>query len=333
MKALVLVGGFGTRLRPLTLDTPKQMLPIAGRPMIEWVVGRLAGHVDEVILSLGYKPDAFLDAYPDGTIAGIRYRVAVEPEPRGTAGAVRFSADEVGLSETFLVLNGDVLTDLDLAALIDFHREHGGEATIALQPVEDPSRFGVVPTDSGGRVEAFVEKPAPGTAPTNNINAGTYVLEPSVVARIPSGREVSIERETFPALVADGALFAMAAESYWLDTGTPEQFVEANLDIVTGVRPGVSARPVTADVAAGADVEDSVIGDGCSVAANAVVKRSVLFDGCRVGAGATVIDSVLAAGVTVGDRAHLSGMTVIGSGETIDAGAELVGVRQPAPPT
>jgi mannose-1-phosphate guanylyltransferase len=331
VKALVLVGGFGTRLRPLTYSTPKQMLPIAGRPMIEWVIGRLAGRgVDEVILSLGYKPDAFLAAYPDGRIAGLPFRVAVEPEPRGTAGAIRFTADELGgLDETFLVLNGDVLTDLDVGALVDFHRSKGGEATIALQPVDDPSRFGVVPTDGTGRVEAFVEKPPPGTAPTNNINAGTYVLEPSVLDRIPAGREVSIERETFPALVDDRALYAMAADCYWLDTGTPEQFLEANLDVVTGRRAATSGSAVAGSVEPGAVVADSVVGAGSTVASGAVVERSVLFDGCVVEADATVVDSVLGVGVRVGAGASVTGMTVIGDGEIVPAGARLVGVRQP----
>lgn len=331
MKALVLVGGFGTRLRPLTFTTPKQMLPIMGRPMIEWVVGRLVGHVDEVVLSLGYKPDAFLEAYPDGEIAGLPFSVAVEPEPRGTAGAVRFSADEVGLDETFLVLNGDVLTDLDLAALIEFHRTSGGAATIALQPVDDPSRFGVVLTEADGRVEAFVEKPAPGTAPTNNINAGTYVLEPSVVSRIPAGKSVSIERETFPALVEAGELYAMAADTYWLDTGTPEQFLEANLDLVTGRRVGDVGSPVLGAVADGAVVVDSVIGAGCRIEAGASIERSVLFDGCLVGRDAVVSDSVLSARVVVGAGARVTRTSVIGEGEQIADGADLAETKQPPP--
>ena len=332
MKALVLVGGFGTRLRPLTFTTPKQLLPIAGRPMIEWVVGRLAGHgVDEVVLSLGYKPDAFLEAYPGGEIAGLPFRVAVEPEPRGTAGAVRFSADEVGLDETFLVLNGDVLTDLDLATLIAFHGEAGAEATIALQPVDDPSRFGVVPTDDSGRVEAFVEKPPPGTAPTNNINAGTYVIEPSVVGRIAPGVEVSIERETFPALVEDGSLYALAADTYWLDTGTPEQFLEANLDIVTGRRRVDVASTTLSEPDAGATVVDSVIGRGCRIAAGARVERSVLFDGCTLGEGAVGVDSVLGHGATVAAGAELCNGSVIGDGEDIAEGVCLDGVKQPPP--
>src|SRR5690349_21331540 len=188
--------------------------------MLEWVVAGLAAHgVDEAVLSVGYRPDAFREAYPDGCCAGVTLRYAVEPEPLDTGGAIRFAAIEAGVDERFLVVNGDVLTDLDVSSLIAFHAEQGAEATLALHKVDDPSRYGVVPTDSEGRVVAFVEKPPPGEAPTDLINAGTYVMEPSVIDRIPGGRRVSIERETFPAMVADGRLFARDDGGvYWLDT-------------------------------------------------------------------------------------------------------------------
>ena len=199
MRAVVLVGGFGTRLRPLTLTTPKQMLPVGHRPMIERVVGHLADHgVDEAVLSLGYRPDAFIEAYPDDLCRGA-LTYAVEPEPLDTAGAIRFAALDAGIDDTFVVVNGDVLTDLDIDALVRFHRASGAEGTIHLTPVEDPSVFGVVPTDDDGRVVAFIEKPPRDEAPTNRINGGTYVLEPSVLDRIAGDRRVSIEREVFPA--------------------------------------------------------------------------------------------------------------------------------------
>ncbi|HIL46453.1 MAG TPA: nucleotidyltransferase family protein, partial [Acidimicrobiia bacterium] len=177
MQALVLVGGFGTRLRPLTLNTPKQMLPIVGKPMIEHVVEHLAAHgVTEVVLSLGFAPEAFQEAYPDGVCAGLPLHYAIEPEPLDTAGAVRFAALDAGIDDTFLVLNGDVLTGLDVSALVERHQGFSAQATLHLTPVDDPSRYGVVSTDADGRVLGFVEKPAPGTAPTNWINAGTYVF-------------------------------------------------------------------------------------------------------------------------------------------------------------
>ena len=330
MFALVLVGGFGTRLRPLTEHTPKQMLPICGVPMIEWVVSHLADHgIEEIGLALGYRPDAFLAAYPDGRIAGIPYKVAVEPEARGTAGAIRFAALEMELNEPFLVLNGDVLTDLDIGALLSFHQEREAEATIALQAVADPSRFGVVTTSDDGRVREFIEKPPANSSPSNTINAGTYVLNPSVIARIPDTRPVSIERETFPEMALAETLFALESDTYWLDTGTPKQFLEANLDVLHGRRRAKPELPLAA-VDATAQVEDSVIGTGSHIDAEAVIQRSVLFNDCRVSRGATIIDSVLSENVYVGEGATIEG-SVIGLDERIEAGSQIVDQSRPAP--
>ena len=242
MRAVVLVGGLGTRLRPLTLTRPKQMLPIVNRPMIEHVVGHLGRHgVDEVVLSLGYRPDGFRHAYPDATCAGVRLHYAVEPERLDTAGAISFAAHHAGIDERFLVLNGDVLTDLDVTAFVAFHDQAGAEGTIALHKVDDPSRYGVVPTDPDGRVIAFVEKPPPGTAPSSMINAGTYVLEPDVLDRIVPGRPMSVEREVFPGMVADGTLFAVDDDAYWIDTGTPREYIQAQLDLIDGRRDPADA--------------------------------------------------------------------------------------------
>ena len=246
MRAVVLVGGEGTRLRPLTLTAPKQMLPIVEQAMVERVLGHLASHgIDEAVLSLGYRPDAFSDAYPDGVIAGVRSTYAVEPTPLDTAGAIRFAATFGGIDDTFVVLNGDVLTDFDISELVSFHRRHGAEGTIALTPVDDPSSFGVVPTDDDGRVTAFIEKPPRDEAPTNLINAGIYILEPSVLGRIVPDVRVSIERETFPAMVADGTLFAMGSDAYWLDTGTPDAYLRAHRDLLNGRRSGPPAPDAT----------------------------------------------------------------------------------------
>ncbi len=328
----MLVGGFGTRLRPLTLTAPKQMLPICGRPMIEWVVERLGPFgVDEVVLSLGYRPDSFVSAYPDGHCAGLPIRYVTEPEPMGTAGAVRFAADEIGFDDTFLVLNGDVLTDLDVGELVRFHRKAGAAATIALHRVEDPSAFGVVPTDESGRVTAFVEKPPAGEAPTDLINAGTYVLEPEVVQSIPPGRQVSIERETFPSLVEHGRLYAMASDAYWLDTGTPELFIRANLDIISGAREGIEVEAVEGTVHEGADIRDSVIGAGTTVADGSHIEGSVVFSGVSVGEGAIVRDSILMHGVRVGAGARITASSVIGENESIPAGSVIEGRRIPSP--
>ncbi len=182
------------------------------------------------------KPEPFVEAFPSGECNGVALHYAVEPEPLDTAGAIRFAAEFSGIDDTFVVANGDVLTDLDIAALVAFHRLKSAEATIHLIGVDDPSSFGVVATDDDGRVERFVEKPAPGTAPSNQINGGTYVLEPSVLQRIPAGQRVSIERATFPEIVKGGRLFAMATDDYWLDAGNPALYLKANLDLLDGTR-------------------------------------------------------------------------------------------------
>jgi len=278
VRAVVLVGGEGTRLRPLTYKTPKQLLPVANVPMI-------AHDVDHVVLSMGYRPDAFHTAYPDGHCAGVSITYAVEPEPMGTAGGIGFAARFAEIDDTFIVVNGDVLTDLDIGALVAFHRARGGQATISLTPVDDPSAFGVVPTFDDGRVEAFVEKPPKDEAPTNLINAGTYVLEPSVIEAIPEGRAVSIERETFPSLVGEGALYAMASEGYWVDAGTPPTYLRANLDL--------KGDPV-------------LVGAGAVIDPSAVITDSVIGPGACVGAGARVAESVVLAGAVVEPGASLA---------------------------
>ncbi len=341
MKAILLLGGFGTRLRPLTNDTPKQMLPVCGRPMIEWVCEHLYRHgVSEVVLSLGYRAEAFTTAYPRGHIAQLPYEVAVEPEPLGTAGAVRFAAEASGIAGPFLVLNGDVLTDLDLGVLANFHRSSGAEATIALQPVVDATPYGLVVTDPSGRVLSFSEKPDPGTLGSSvpprerpTISAGSYVLSSAVVDRIAPDRPVSIEREIFPQIVADKALAALVSDTYWLDTGTPQQYLAANLDIVEGRRP--HARVPDGTTAASADIHPtsrirtSIMGSGCQIGSDAVIQRSVLGDGCRVDAGAVVIDSVLGPDVVVGAGALLSQFSVVGKGEQVAPSAVLRAQRQP----
>ncbi|MFZ4719783.1 MAG: sugar phosphate nucleotidyltransferase [Ilumatobacteraceae bacterium] len=331
MRAVVLVGGFGTRLRPLTSSIPKPMLPVGHVPIIERLVANLArGGVTEVTLALGFKPEPFVEAFPDGRCAGVALRYAVEPEPLDTAGAIRFAADEAGIDDTFVVANGDVLTDVDVAALVAFHRSHGAEGTLHLTPVPDPSAFGVVALDADGRVERFVEKPAPGTAPSNLINAGTYVLERSLVDRIPVLQKVSIERVTFPAVVADGGLFAVATDDYWLDTGRPELYLQANLDLVAGRRPHDHCEPVHPDATLGKDVTvvDSVVGAGVTIGDHAIVTSSVLLPGAVVGPGAVVQDSVVMG--QVGDGAEVR-HSVLGADGVAGPGETVLGERRPDP--
>ncbi len=302
MKAIVLVGGEGTRLRPLTYTTPKQLLPVAGVAMLERVIGHLAGHgVDKVILSMGYKPDAFLAAYGDNTCAGVPVQYVVEAEPLDTGGAIAYAADEAEITDRFIVVNGDVLTDINFSGLIKWHLERDAVATIGLIPVEDPSRFGVVATDAGGRVTAFIEKPPAGTAPTNLINAGIYVMEPDALRVIERGRRVSVEREVFPAMVDQGTLFASACDGYWIDTGNPVSYIQANLDL------------------AGA----SVIDPSAQVDPTASIIDSVLLAGVTVGANAVLDHAIIGAGAVIGESAKLTDYTVVGPGVRVPPGAVI----------
>lgn len=327
----MLVGGFGTRLRPLTAHTPKQMLPVVDRPMIEHVVSHLAEHgVDDAVLSLGYRPDAFLEAYPDGQCAGVSLHYAVEPEPLDTAGAIRFAALDAGIDDTFVVLNGDVLTDFDLGKLLSRHAEAGAEGTIHLTPVDDPSRYGVVPTDEEGQVQAFIEKPPRETAPSHWINAGTYVLEPSVISRIPDDRRVSIERETFPAMVEAGSLYAVESDDYWIDAGTPAAYLQAQLDLIDGRRangavPAVSSTASTS----GATIRHSVIMADAVVDDGAIVVDSVLLPGVLVASGGEVNGSIIGPGASIAEGAVVTGLSVVGDGVVVEEGEVLDGERRP----
>jgi NDP-sugar pyrophosphorylase family protein len=358
VRAVVLVGGEGTRLRPLTSTVPKPLLPIAGQPFLERQLSWLARHgVTEAVLSLGYLPDAFRAHFSDDEFDGVHLRYAVEPYALGTAGGIRFAADSTGIDDRFVVCNGDVLTTLDLDALVRFHDERDADATIHLTRVEDPSAFGVVPTRDDGSVIAFVEKPPLGTAPSDWINAGTYVLEPSVLQRIPPDLTVSIERETFPKMLDDRAgLFALGTDDYWLDIGTPDKYLQAHTDTITGRiglppvvgtaerTPGVWAAP-DADVAAdatvgapallgrhtviehGACVENACIGDGGVVGVEAVVRDAVVLDGARVGAHARVERSIIGTDASVGDGASVLDCSIVGPEANVDSGTSITAAR------
>ena len=332
MRAVVLVGGFGTRLRPLTNTVPKPMLPVGHVPIIERLIDNLVrGGVTDVTLALGFRPEPFLEAFPDGTCAGATLRYAVEPEPLDTGGAIRFAALFAGIESTFVVANGDVLTDLDVGALAEFHRRSGAEATLHLTPVEDPSAFGVVDSDAAGLVHRFIEKPPPGTAPSNLINAGTYIFERSVIDRIPGGRKVSIEREVFPVMAADRRLWAMPTDDYWIDTGQPDLYLRANLDIITRLRAEHSWAHGVADgavIAEGVALSDTIVANGARIDAGADVSDSVLLAGAHIGAGAHVRSSVVMG--RIGARAVVADC-VIGAGAVIADGTRHAGERIPDP--
>ncbi|HEX8002536.1 MAG TPA: NDP-sugar synthase [Mycobacteriales bacterium] len=329
MDAVVLVGGQGTRLRPLTATTPKPMLPTAGVPFLEHLLVRArdAG-VDHAILSTAYKAEVFEGYFGDGARLGMEIEYVTEVSPLGTGGGIRNVADRLRGGD-FLVFNGDVLSGLDVAALLAAHRALAAEVTLYLTEVEDARAFGCVPTDGDGRVTAFLEKmPEP---VTNRINAGCYVFAPGVLDRVPAGRPVSVERETFPALLAEGArVFGHVDTSYWLDLGTPAAFVRGSCDLVLGrVASAALPGPVGSSlVLDGADVRGAVsggttVGRGAVVEAGAEVAGSVLFDGAVVSAGARVVGSVVGASAFVGPDASLTG-TIVGDGARVGARNELV---------
>ncbi len=343
MQAVILVGGEGTRLRPLTSTVPKPVVPLVDRPFIVHLLDWLRGHgIDDVVMSCGFLATSVRNVLGDGSHMGLNLRFVEEPEPRGTAGALKFA--EPFLDERFLMLNGDVLTDLDLSAQIAQHERTGARATLALVPVSDPSGYGLVRLHEDHTVSEFVEKPPADEIDTNLISAGAYVLERSVLELIEPDRNVSIEREVWPALIGAG-LYGFASEAYWLDIGTPERYLQGTFDILEGnVRTEVRERlgdgylcvdaaaridgrvipPAVvergAHVATGAHVGSLVVlADGVSVGEGTIVERSVVLQGAEIGANCLLRDCIVGAGVRIGDRTHVTGGAVLGEGVTIGA--------------
>jgi mannose-1-phosphate guanylyltransferase len=330
MQALVLAGGEGTRLRPLTLTQPKPAIPLVDRPLIRHTLDWLRRHgVDEVIIACGFRAQDLRASLGDEVPGGPRIVYLPEPRALGTAGPVRLAADDGLLRDRFFVLNGDVLSDLDLTALAAAHADRGAIATLALYPVEDPSSYGLVRREPGGEVIGFIEKPDPAQIDTDEINAGAYVLDRDIVEMIAPGEEVSIEREVFPRLVGRG-LYAKRLEGYWTDIGTPERYLQATWDILEGAvetdfgRRGEGGPLIAGgvEVGEGASIgRRALIRPGCSIAAGAVVEDSVLLDGCRIGEQARVRGSILADRVVVGAGARIGPCAVVGSGATVASGA------------
>jgi mannose-1-phosphate guanylyltransferase len=349
MQALVLVGGEGTRLRPITLTIPKPVVPLVDRPFIRYLIDWLERHgIDDIVMACGFLAHGLRDVLGEGGDGGPRLRYVEEPAPLGTAGAIKYA--ERFLDDRFLALNGDVLTDLDLTDLIRRHAEADATATLALYPVEDPSAYGLVRRSADSEILEFVEKPDPAEIDTDEISAGAYLLERSVLELIPEGREVSIEREVFPRLVGHG-LYSCRLEGYWMDIGTPERYLQASWDILerrvdtepgrrldgevriveAGAEVDRSARigssvwiQAPAKIAAGSTVGDrAVIGPACALAAGARVESSAIHRGCALGSEAEVRGSILAAGVEVGAAATIPDGCVLGEGARIGSGVAL----------
>ena len=333
--AVILVGGQGTRLRPLTLSAAKPMLPTAGVPFLAHLLSRVrAAGISHVVLGTSYKAETFESYFGDGSALGLDIEYVVEEVPLGTGGAIRNVADRLR-GTTAMIFNGDILSGVDLTALLDTHRSARADVTLHLVRVADPRAFGSVPTDAAGRVQAFLEKTE--NPPTDQINAGCYVFSREVLEAIPAGRVVSVERETFPGLLADGArVFGYVDASYWLDLGTPAAFVRGSCDLVQGIAP-TAALPGPAGVAlvlGGAQVDrtaaiegGTTVGAGATVGPRARVDSSVIFDGAVIEAGAEIIRSVIGAGARIGAGAVVTD-AVIGDGADVGARCELLaGIR------
>lgn len=330
--AVVLVGGKGTRLRPLTLSAPKPMLPTAGLPFLTHLLSRIAAAgIEHVILGTSYKPAVFEAEFGDGSALGLQIEYVTEEHPLGTGGGIANVAGKLR-NDTAMVFNGDVLSGADLAQLLDFHRSNRADVTLQLVRVGDPRAFGCVPTNEEDRVVAFLEKTE--DPPTDQINAGCYVFERNVIDRIPQGREVSVEREVFPALLADGdcKIYGYVDASYWRDMGTPEDFIRGSADLVRGIAPSPALRGHRGEqlVHDGAAVSPgalliggTVVGRGAEIGPGTRLDGAVIFDGVRVEAGCVIERSIIGFGARIGPRALIRD-GVIGDGADIGARCELL---------
>ncbi len=348
MKAVILVGGEATRLRPLTYNIAKAMVPVLNRPFLEHVIGYLNSHqVEEIILTQNRSAPPLRDNFQDGSHFGVKLNYAIEAVPLDTAGAVKNA--EQYLDKAFMVLNGDVFTDLDVTAMIAFHREKRAKATIALTPVNDPTRYGLIETDAQGRVTRFLEKPSPEQITTNMINAGTYILEPDVLDRIPPQTKFSFERGLFPLLLDQGEpVYAYPSTAYWIDIGTSENYLQLHRDLLCGC----SARhvcPVGKEVAVGqqssvdptAQLEGPIligdnctiggkvkltgpvaIGSGCTILENSVIASSVIWRNTWLGEGVNVTDSIIADNCRLNANCTVLS-SVLGDNVTIPSGCRL----------
>ena len=346
MKAILLAGGKGTRLRPLTIHTPKPIVPIFNRAFLHYQIDLLkqVPEIDEVILSLNYQPRRIEEVFGDGADLGIKIRYVVEPVPLGTAGAIKYAGDK--LTESVVVFNGDVMTQLDLAAVIRMHRERQARATIVLTPVDNPSAYGLVETDGQSNIKRFIEKPKPEEITTNHINAGIYVLEPDTFDRIPSEVPWSIERSYFPSLIERNETFvAYIYNGYWIDIGTPEKYVQVHRDIMDGrfVAPpfaGLTSprRCIAPDVRIedGATIEDpvfidegvlvkagarlgpyAVLGRQTQVEEEAIIERAIVWPNCRIGSQSSIADAVLGRQCHIGRNVSLNSGAVLGDKTTL----------------
>ena len=351
MKAVILVGGEGTRLRPLTYSIPKTMVPILNRPFLEHMLKHMKSHnIDDVVLALCYLPDHIRDYFGDGRGHGIKLTYAVESSPLGTAGAVKNVAQH--LDDTFFVFNGDVFTDMNLSAMLETHRRKSAKATIALTPVDNPTTYGVVETDTNGRVKHFVEKPKPEAVTTNMINAGTYILDPDLLHYIPANQSYMFETGLFPLLLERGdPFYSFNSHGYWIDIGTPEKYMQVNVDLLAGDIaadfPG-SMRGKNVWSEEGCDIHPkasidgtvvigrncvieaqahikgpSIIGPDCRIGSGSIVEKSIIWQNVKVGKGAKLQQCIIADAVSIGEGCDIAAGCIIGNKVSIERNTVL----------
>jgi mannose-1-phosphate guanylyltransferase len=347
LKGVILAGGKGTRMRPLTNLTPKPMLPLINKPFMEYFISRLKSFgVNEIILSTGYLPD-FFDAYfGNGSKFGVKLVCVTESTPLGTCGAVK-NVEKYLDNEAFMVFNGDVLTTINLKNMISFHKSKKADITISLAPVEDPTAYGLVPIDKDSRVKEFLEKPSMEEISTNLINAGTYIIEPHIMGHVPAGENYSFERGLFPKILKLGyKIFGFVSNDYWLDVGTPEKYMIAHMDILDRKVPFdfpykkvlsniyigegteyakdnlITGPVVVGDntkIEAGAKLLPlTVVGSNCFISSGTSISESLIFDGCVIGKNCIIRNSIVGKNVKVSDNVKIERNSIIGDNSTIE---------------
>ncbi|MBM3699952.1 MAG: NDP-sugar synthase [Actinobacteria bacterium] len=347
MKGVILAGGKGTRMRPLTYYTAKPMLPLITKPFMEYFILKLKQYgIDEIILSTGYLPDAFNKYFGNGKDFGVKLIYVTEKEPLGTCGAVK-NVEKYLDNEPFFVFNGDILTSINLKSMVSFHKSKKSDITISLSPVEDPTAYGLVPVDKNSRVKEFLEKPSMEEINTNLINAGTYIIEPHILGHVPGGENYSFERELFPKVLKLGYnIFGYVFNGYWLDVGTPEKYMNAHYDILDKKMPfNFPYKKVSPNVYIGAGTEyrkenltigpivigektilgddvkimpNTVIGSNCKIDKGTSISGSIVFDGCSIGKECIIRNSIIAGNVKVGNNVKIEGNSIIGDNSTIE---------------
>ncbi len=324
MKALILAGGFGTRLRPLTCTRPKHLLPLASSTLIGFLLDQLhAAKISKVIIATGPDSEPLQKVLGNGANHNVNLTYSIEPHPLGTAGAIKYAESFLKNESEFLVLNGDIVSDISFQKLLDYHHQQQAIATLALYPVEDPSPFGVVDLSPAGRINKFIEKPLRSESPSNLINAGCYVLDYTILDQIPPTTKVSLEYEVFPPLCQSNKVYGLAHHGIWIDTGTPASFLEAHHALRSTMHKTPQIGP-DSQIASPRNISSDVtIGNQVIIGANTKITNSVIFDEVIIGEGVTIDQSIIGHGAVIGQGLLLENYVIVGDGAVLDAGAKI----------